>query len=358
MSTAATKRRVGVISTVVVALVASLLVWIATRSEGEIVRKADLNDGGIWVTNAEQARFGRINKPAGQLDAGVLSDGSTGSGLDVFQDGAAIVGYSKASNQIVPINPAEGTLAPEQSIVVPKPSTATGNRVFTAPLVDVRGGTIAHDRPGEGRGAGAARRQPRGDRRPRRPPDPGQAARQGRRQRRRRRRGRRHGVCRVRRAGHDHRAAPAGDAFATPVTTKLGFTSKSAQVTAVGAHWVVWDSGTGKLYSDALSEPQQLSVGNAEPGNPAFAALQQPGPDAASVLIQDEAQLTQVSLTGDSPTTGGVKLSQGAPGQRLFLSAPVRLASCVHAAWAGPPTSTTAATAAHPPTPPPSTSVR
>ena len=95
---------------------------------------------------------------------------------------------------------------------------------------------------------------------------------------------------------------PAGDAFAAPVTTKLGFTSKSAQVTAVGAHWVVWDSSTGKLYSDALSEPQQLSVGNAEPGNPAFAALQQPGPDAASVLIQDEAQLTQVSLTGDSPT--------------------------------------------------------
>jgi len=98
MSTAATKRRVGVISTVVVALIASLLVWMASRSEGEIVRKADLNDGGIWVTNAEQARFGRINKPAGQLDAGVLSDGSTGSGLDVFQDGAAIVGYSKSSN--------------------------------------------------------------------------------------------------------------------------------------------------------------------------------------------------------------------------------------------------------------------
>ena len=110
MSTAATKRRVGVISTVVVALLASLLVWMASRSDGEIVRKADLNDGGIWVTNAE---------PAGQLDAGVLSDGSTGSGLDVFQDGGAIVGYSKASNQIVPINPAEGTLAPEPSIVVP-----------------------------------------------------------------------------------------------------------------------------------------------------------------------------------------------------------------------------------------------
>ena len=56
MSTAATKRRIGVVSTVVVALVASLLVWMATRSEGEVVRKADLNDGGVWVTSSEQSR--------------------------------------------------------------------------------------------------------------------------------------------------------------------------------------------------------------------------------------------------------------------------------------------------------------
>ena len=96
MSTAASKRRIGVISTVVVALVAGLLVWVATRSDGEVVRKADLNDGGIWVTNADQARFGRINKAAGQLDAGVLSDGTPGSGLDVVQDGAAIAGLSTA----------------------------------------------------------------------------------------------------------------------------------------------------------------------------------------------------------------------------------------------------------------------
>ena len=34
MSTAATKRRIGIISTVVVALFASLLVCMATRSEG------------------------------------------------------------------------------------------------------------------------------------------------------------------------------------------------------------------------------------------------------------------------------------------------------------------------------------
>ncbi len=54
------------------------------------------------------------------------------------------------------------------------------------------------------------------------------------------------------------------------------------------------------------------------------------------MLIQDESQLTQVPLTGDAPTSGGVKLSQGGSGRQLFLSQPVRLASCIHAAWAGP----------------------
>ncbi|WP_374971123.1 Ig-like domain-containing protein [Terrabacter sp. BE26] len=335
MSTAATKRRVGIASTVVVALVASLLVWLATRSEGEVVRKADLNDGGIWVTNAEQARFGRMNKPAGQLDAGVLSDGSSGSGLDVFQDGPQIVGYSRASNQIVPINPAEGTLAAEQAIVLPKASTATGNRVFTAPLVDLRGATIAMIDPAKG------------EVRAQRVEDPSGIGGLDGLQTQAKPLAKVGGNAAVAvgvdgsvyavsgESGTVTVLRPEGNAYGKAVTTKLGFTSKSAQVTAVGTHWVVWDSGTGRLYSDALEKPQQLSVGSAEPGNPAFAALQQPGPDATTVLIQDEAQLTQVPLTQDSPTVGGVKLTQAAPGQQLFLSAPVRLASCIHAAWAG-----------------------
>ena len=188
------------------------------------------------MTNAEQARFGRINKPAGQLDAGVLSDGSTGSGLDVFQDGAAIVGYSKASNQIVPINPAEGTLAPEQSIVVPKPSTATGNRVFTAPLVDVRGETIAMIDPAKGEVRAQRVDNRVGHRRPRRASRPRPS------------RSPRSAATPSVAVGVDGTVyavsaeqgtitvlRPDGRrGFATPVTTKLGFTSKSAQVTAVG----------------------------------------------------------------------------------------------------------------------------
>ncbi|HEX5969979.1 MAG TPA: fibronectin type III domain-containing protein, partial [Intrasporangium sp.] len=328
MSTAATKRRIGVVSTVVVALVAGLLVWVATRSDGEVVRKADLNDGGIWVTNADQARFGRINKAAGQLDAGVLSDGTPGLGLDVFQDGAAVVGLSKASNQLVPINPAEGTLATPHSIVLPKAARATGNRVFEKEPVDLRGGTIAMIDPAKGelraqrvdnRGGIAGLDQLQTQAKPLVTV----------------------GANATVAVGVDGTAyalsgakgvlailKPSGRQFAKPVLVKLGFATKSAQVTAVGPHWVVYDSGTGMVYSDLLEQPEQLSVGRAEAGKPAYAALQQPGPDSAAVLVQDESQLVQVPLT-DEPAGPGVKLVQGGPGSGsssdLFLSAPVRL---------------------------------
>ena len=336
MSTAATKRRIGIISTVVVALVASLLVWMATRSEGEVVRKADLNDGGVWVTSTEQSRYGRINKAAAQLDLGILDESSNDSGLDVLQDGAAVLGLSKAGNQIMPIDPMAGTLAAEQAVGLPKASAATGNRVFTAPVVDLRGGTVALIDPATGTLKAQRVQSQTGissldslqtQAKP--------LAKVGG-----------NAALAVGVDGSIHALSaekgtitvlrPEGAGFAKPVTTTLGFTSKSAQVTAVGTHWVVWDSGSGKLWSDALPEPQQLSVGGAQPGNPAYAALQQPGPDATTVLIQDESRLTQVPLTGDAPTSGGVKLSQGGAGRQLFLSQPVRLASCIHAAWAGP----------------------
>ena len=72
MTAAATRRRVGIASSLVVAIVAGLLVWLATTSQGEVVRKADLNDGGVWVTSTVDSRYGRVNKPAAQLDLGVL----------------------------------------------------------------------------------------------------------------------------------------------------------------------------------------------------------------------------------------------------------------------------------------------
>ncbi|MEO7447581.1 MAG: fibronectin type III domain-containing protein, partial [Humibacillus sp.] len=336
MTAAATRRRVGIASSLVVAIVAGLLVWLATTSQGEVVRKADLNDGGVWVTSTVDSRYGRVNKPAAQLDLGVLDETSNASGLDVLQDGSAVLGLSRAANSVVPIDPMAGTLAAAQSVALPKPSTATGNRVFTAPVIDLHGRTVAVIDPATGSlkaqrlDAAAAVTSLDALQTQAKP-----LAKVGG-----------NAAVAVGLDGSVYALSaekgtitvlrPIGDGFDAAVTTTLGFASKSAQVTAVGSHWVVWDSGSGKLWSDALPEPQQLSVGGAQPGTPAYAALQQPGPDAPTVLIQDAAGMTQVPLSSDTQPGGGVTLSQAAPGSQLFLSQPVRLGSCLHAAWAGP----------------------
>ena len=193
-------RRWGAVSTVLVLLLGTALVWFALRADGDVVRKTDLFDGGVWVTNAEQARFGRLNKPAGQLDAGIASPGTQSSGLDVVQDGAAVLGVSKASNQLLPINPRTATLSDSSQITLPAPQTAAeglhgpGRR---RPARRLR----RHRRPREGQRLGAADRHPRRRRHPRAAPALAEAAGRPRRRHRRRGRRRRHGVCGVRHQG-------------------------------------------------------------------------------------------------------------------------------------------------------------
>ena len=154
-------RRVGLASSVVLALVAVLFTWFATRSEGESVRKADLNDGGVWVTNAAQSRFGRLNKPAGQLDAAVAATTPDNTGLDVVQDGAAVLGITRATNQATPINTRAGILVESATLTLPTAvptagasaggAGATGGALPVALPIDLRGGTAAVVEPTTGK---------------------------------------------------------------------------------------------------------------------------------------------------------------------------------------------------------------
>ena len=256
----------------------------------------------------------------------------------------------KASNQLVPINPADGTLAPDQSIAVPKPSTATGNRVFTAPLVDLRGGTIAMIDPAKGR-SGAARRHPR-------PASPASTA-----SRPRPSRSPRSAVTPRSRSASTARCTPCppttgtitvlrprGRRFAAPVTTKLGFTS---------------EVGTGHRRRRPLGRLRlrhRQALLRRPLGAPAALGRQrrarQPGLRRAAAArprrgvassSRTRPQLTQVPLTGDSPTAGGVKLSQARAGPAA-RSSPRRCASGAASTRRGPapPRSTTAATAGQP----------
>ena len=142
-------RRVGITSTVLLVILALLLTWLATRAEGETLRKAELNDGGVWVTTSAQSRFGRINKPAGQLDAAVAATSPDNTGLDIVQDGAAVVGIVKATNQATPINVRTGIL--QESSVLTLPTPVPGQPGGVSGTIDVRGGTIATIDPATGK---------------------------------------------------------------------------------------------------------------------------------------------------------------------------------------------------------------
>src|SRR5699024_10585279 len=92
-------------------------------------------------------------------------------------------------------------------------------------------------------------------------------------------------------------------------------------LTVVGGVPVVLDRAAGQLRlpDQAVDIPDATS-----------AVLQQPGPDAGSVLVATSSALLQVSLaTGESHVV--IDGQSGAP------AAPVRLDGCAHAAWSSSP---------------------
>ena len=151
-------------STLAVVLVASGLGYVAVASQGTTVHEAALNDSGVWVSSDAQAKFARANVPIGQLDAGVATTVAAGSGLDVLQDGVAVVGVAQSRGSSSP-----STRAPPPRVTRPPawPPSLGGGHLRGVPGRPAR----RHDRPArprERQGLGAARRPARRHQGPRR----------------------------------------------------------------------------------------------------------------------------------------------------------------------------------------------
>ena len=79
-----------------------MLTYAAVTSRGSTVHESDVGDGAVWVSSSAQAKFGRLNTQARQLDAGVATALADGSEVDILQDGAAVVGVA-TGNTLSPI---------------------------------------------------------------------------------------------------------------------------------------------------------------------------------------------------------------------------------------------------------------
>ncbi len=306
------RRRTSIAASLVLTLVVVTLVAYAISADGFARHKAELNDGGIWVTGNSTVAglaFGRVNKPIGQLDNTIpMSSG----GLDVLQDGSAVLGVQ--GTQVLGIDPA--------SFTAPQSLRLT---IAEAGDIALGGGTVATIDPKTGK-VRAAR------------VDPGSASRQdptvpitdlsqldttapaaatikgaarvavdaeGR-------------VLVFSTASHSVTTlVPSASGFAIGGSADVSssLTDKVA-LTAVGGSAVLLDTGAGRLQvvgHDAIEIPSGAVVQQVSEG------------DAPTVTFATADGLYQASLSGGAAKK--VFTASGEPAE------PVRIGSCVLGAW-------------------------
>jgi hypothetical protein len=324
---------VGVASGLVVALTAGVLTYAAVSSKGETVHETDLDDGSVWVSSSKDARFARVNKAVGQFDGGVATSAGSGDPLDILQDDNAVAGLVLGSGSLTPIDTRANRVAEGSGVSVPAPQSGTNQQVFVPRTVDLRGGTVATVDPRTGKVWGQTYSA-----------DAGLSTLEGLTA----------GVKPLATVGPTAAVAvdvsggihavsgatgkvvsiprtPTG--FGKPVTETIELESaKVVDITAVGTRWVVYSAGDDKLWTQGTGDAVDVGTTRTE-GQPAYAALQQPGPDADSVGVQDSTTLRLVGLGGEGGT-GGVEVTLGANEAAPMVSRPLRTGACMHAAWA------------------------
>ena len=259
--------------------------------------KVELNDGGVWVTNAKRGIVAHVNVPARLMDAGLHAASST---FDVFQNGEQVHLSDQVANTLAPIDVKTATL-----------TSAVDYRGMTT---DVRGGTIAvtdapngkvwaqqadHPAPISTDEADASISDVPG------------------------------AVTTVDSEGNVHAvSAEAGrvtsllkrraltDTKTTPLTG-IGATDY-LQIAAVGTDVVVWDQDTSTLY---------LPGGKTQRIDGERIVLQDTGPKTNEVLLSSPDALIRVPIGGGSPTTVPAPAPGGNP------TRPVAHNKCAYAAW-------------------------
>ena len=299
------RRTAAVAANLALLTAASGVVVYAVSADGYKSHRAELNDGGVWFTNAKDGFYGRVNKPIGQQDASAF--GGVDAELDIVQDGAAVIGLDRVARTITAIAPDTVTLAEDGSARIPARGVvelAGGSLAVLDPATGAVRAQRVDSRIGAGTLSGVDAGAPK-------LAQVGTAAAVavtlG-------------GTILATSAGSDTvtRIAATEAGFAAPVATDLGTTLQGAAVTAVGESPVILDTVTGDLVAPGRARAV------VEPGS----VLQQPGPAADSVLLATDRALVSVDLDTGATTV----VAEGRSGRP---AAPVRLGDCAYGAWSG-----------------------
>ena len=259
--------------------------------------KVDLNDGGVWVTNAKRGIVAHVNVPARLMDAGLHAASST---FDVFQTGEQVHLSDQVANTLTLIDVTTATLA-----------SSVDYRGMTT---DVRGGTIAITDSASGKVWAQEVDHPTPINTEESEASisdlPG-------------------AVTTVDREGNVHSvSAEAGRITsltkhgALKDTTASALTGVSAtdhlQIAAVGSDVVIWNQGTSTLH---------LPGGKTQRVEGERIVLQDTGPKADEVLLSSPDALIRVPLRGGTPTPPPAPAAGGSP------TRPVLHNKCAYAAW-------------------------
>jgi hypothetical protein len=290
-------------------MIVLLLIVYVLVTRGYSVVKAELSDGGVWVTRDTPGSFARVNDPVHLLDGGIIPARAS-TDVDVLQDGSTVLARDMGRAQLQAID-VQGMSFEDRAVPIPSDDA-----------VEVGGGTLA--RLGSTGRLWAVRFDPNDgavdvggiapSARPLATVGPGALA-----------VGTTGAVFTVSNGGELTTIEPRDGGFAPPRTQALGIhTSGEPTISAVGQEPVVLEHASGTdTWTVLLPGGQRVALPAHE------ARLQQPGPSADAVLVEADDKLVSVPLTGGAVSVLSKVAGGGTP------IPPVTAGGCDFGAWYG-----------------------
>ena len=270
----------------------------------EGVAQADLhlNDGGVWVTSTSKHLVARLNYPSREVDGTIRTSSSS---FDVTQNAEDILVPDSGDASVSSVDPTQVSFSGRTQLTKGTTIAQGGDRVIA---IDKVQGTIRAAKTKSAGSLTAAAPVVSGM------PDVVAAVGQD---------GAIHAASATSKSLVSLEANDKGWEEATNTSLKLTSGTDLA-ITAVGDKPVVLERSTGILH---LPEGKTVNL------DTSGLALQQPGPDADSVLVASRNELISVPLDGGKVTRTPSSKEKSAP--EGVAAQPVRLGKCVYAAWSG-----------------------